>query len=153
MQQSAPEGTYGPHTTRAANTLDPRIDSDMDNRGAPPPPTTHQPPVTAGLNSTATTTAATTENTGERIARGIKGKVAQGHVRPPPPIVGSVCVLMGCVCVQGIGESLRGNIMSGVDSLVGDKEKQPRHEAIAAGGDREVLNKEFERKGGVHKGL
>lgn len=98
MQQSAPEGTYGPHTTRAANTLDPRVDSDMDNRGAPPPPTTHQPPVTAGLNSTATTTTGTTENTGERIARGIKGKVAQGHVRPPPPIVGSVCVLMGCVC-------------------------------------------------------
>lgn len=55
--------------------------------------------------------------------------------------------------MQGIGESLRGNIMSGVDSLVGDKQKQPQHEAIAAGGDREVLNKEFERKGAVHKGL
>jgi hypothetical protein len=81
MQQSAPEGTYGPHATRAANTLDPRVDSDMDNRGAAAP-TTHQAPVTAGLNSTAsTTTTGTTENTGERIARGIKGKIAQGHVR------------------------------------------------------------------------
>lgn len=96
MQQSAPEGTYGPHTTRTANTLDPRVDSDMDNRGAPPPPppTTHQPPVTAGLNSTATTTTGTTENTGERVARGIKGKIAQGHVRHLPH--SSVCM-----CVSG----------------------------------------------------
>ncbi|KAL2264898.1 hypothetical protein VTJ83DRAFT_7408 [Remersonia thermophila] len=28
---SAPEGTYGPHDSRAANTLDPRVDSDRDN--------------------------------------------------------------------------------------------------------------------------
>lgn len=29
----APEGTYGPHSSRIANALDPRVDSDMDNRG------------------------------------------------------------------------------------------------------------------------
>ncbi|KAK1830991.1 hypothetical protein QBC39DRAFT_372302 [Podospora conica] len=128
--QSAPEGTYGPHTTRTANTLDPRVDSDMDGRAAAAAPT-HQAPVAAGLNSTATT-GAPTENTGERVARGIKGKIAQGH---------------------GVTESLRGNIMSGVDSLVGDKAKQPEHEAIAAAGDREVLDKEFVRKGTLHKSL
>jgi hypothetical protein len=27
----APEGTYGPHNTRAANAADPRVDSDRDN--------------------------------------------------------------------------------------------------------------------------
>jgi hypothetical protein len=43
--------------------------------------------------------------------------------------------------------------MSGVDSLVGDTAKQPEHEAIAASGDREVLTKEFERKGTLHKSL
>jgi hypothetical protein len=50
-----------------------------------------------------------------------------------------------------VTESLRGNINSAVDSLLGDKEKLPRDEAIAAAGDREVLNKEFEKKGTVHK--
>jgi len=29
-----PDGTYGPHSSRIANKLDPRVDSDMDNRGA-----------------------------------------------------------------------------------------------------------------------
>jgi hypothetical protein len=29
-----PEGTYGPHQTRAANALDPRVDSDLDNQRA-----------------------------------------------------------------------------------------------------------------------
>jgi len=28
-----PEGTAGPHTSRAANAADPRVDSDLDNRG------------------------------------------------------------------------------------------------------------------------
>ncbi|KAK4161612.1 hypothetical protein QBC43DRAFT_323314 [Cladorrhinum sp. PSN259] len=84
------------------------------------------------LNSTAMNTTATTENTGERVARNIKGVVAQGH---------------------GLGESLRGNIMSGIDSLVGDKEKQPVHEAIARGGEREFLNKDFEKKGTMDKAL
>ncbi|KAJ8122515.1 hypothetical protein ONZ43_g1310 [Nemania bipapillata] len=32
---SAPEGTHGPHTSRVANTADPRIDSDRDHRAAP----------------------------------------------------------------------------------------------------------------------
>ena len=27
----APEGTYGPHSSRAANAMDPRVDSDMDS--------------------------------------------------------------------------------------------------------------------------
>ncbi|KAK3948088.1 hypothetical protein QBC32DRAFT_222770 [Pseudoneurospora amorphoporcata] len=30
----APTGTYGPHDSRAANTLDPRVDSDRDGRAA-----------------------------------------------------------------------------------------------------------------------
>jgi len=34
----APEGTHGPHSSRAANAADPRIDSDRDHRAAP---TTH----------------------------------------------------------------------------------------------------------------
>ncbi|KAK4443881.1 hypothetical protein QBC34DRAFT_416302 [Podospora aff. communis PSN243] len=29
----APEGTYGPHNSRMANALDPRVDSDRDGRG------------------------------------------------------------------------------------------------------------------------
>lgn len=27
---NAPEGTYGPHNSRIANALDPRVDSDLD---------------------------------------------------------------------------------------------------------------------------
>ncbi|KAK4167819.1 hypothetical protein QBC43DRAFT_361382 [Cladorrhinum sp. PSN259] len=92
------------------------------------------------LNSTATNTTATTENTGERVARNIKGVVAQGHICHQSSI-------------PGLGESLRGNIMSGIDSLVGDKQKQPEHEAIARGGEREFMNKEFERKGTMDKAL
>ncbi|KAK0611274.1 hypothetical protein B0T14DRAFT_530071 [Immersiella caudata] len=30
----APEGTYGPHSSRMANALDPRVDSDRDGRGS-----------------------------------------------------------------------------------------------------------------------
>ncbi|KAK0657997.1 hypothetical protein B0T16DRAFT_489025 [Cercophora newfieldiana] len=130
---SAPEGTFGPHTSRLANAADPRVDSDRDGRaagagvGAP----THAPTTNTGITSTAGPTPGSTgENTGERVARGIKGVVAQGH---------------------GMTESLRGNINSGIDSLVGDTEKLPRDEAIARAGDREVLNKEFEKKGTVHK--
>ncbi|KAK3390135.1 hypothetical protein B0H63DRAFT_507542 [Podospora didyma] len=134
--QNAPEGTYGPHSTRVGNTLDPRVDSDNDHRNAPTGFTQSGTPGTqkvtenvgAGVNSSATAG----ENTGERVARNIKGTIAQGH---------------------GLTESLRGNIMSGVDSLVGDKTKQPRDEAIARAGDREFLNKEFAKKGTVHKNL
>ncbi|KAK0649551.1 hypothetical protein B0T16DRAFT_410301 [Cercophora newfieldiana] len=32
-RSTAPEGTYGPHTSRVANALDPRVDSDRDGRG------------------------------------------------------------------------------------------------------------------------
>lgn len=28
--QTIPEGTYGPHNSRVANALDPRVDSDLD---------------------------------------------------------------------------------------------------------------------------
>ncbi|KAK9782774.1 putative Cell surface protein [Seiridium cardinale] len=31
----APEGVHGPHGSRAANAVDPRVDSDRDHRGAP----------------------------------------------------------------------------------------------------------------------
>ncbi|KAF7538956.1 hypothetical protein G7054_g2489 [Neopestalotiopsis clavispora] len=34
----APQGTHGPHSSRAANTADPRVDSDRDHRANP---TTH----------------------------------------------------------------------------------------------------------------
>ncbi|KAK0631328.1 hypothetical protein B0T14DRAFT_501508 [Immersiella caudata] len=93
---------------------------------------THTSTTNTGITSTAGPTPGSTggENTGERVARGIKGIVAQGH---------------------GITESLRGNINSGIDTLVGDTEKLPRDEAVARAGDREVLNKEFEKKGTVHK--
>ena len=139
--QNAPEGTYGPHSTRVGNTLAPRLDSDNDHRAAAPttsyPQTSNTQGRLGGMTDSASTnlntgTTASTENTGERIARNIKGTIAQGH---------------------GLTESLRGNIMSGVDSLVGDKEKQPRDEAIARAGDREFMNKEFEKKGTIHKNL
>jgi len=32
-QRSAPEGTYGPHSSRMGNAMDPRVDSDMDSHG------------------------------------------------------------------------------------------------------------------------
>jgi hypothetical protein len=32
--QNVSEGTYGPHTSRVANAMDPRVDSDRDNRAA-----------------------------------------------------------------------------------------------------------------------
>jgi hypothetical protein len=32
---SVPEGTHGPHSGRVANAVDPRVDSDVDNRAAP----------------------------------------------------------------------------------------------------------------------
>jgi hypothetical protein len=35
-----PEGTYGPHSSRIANALDPRVDSDRDHRGHPAAGTT-----------------------------------------------------------------------------------------------------------------
>jgi len=44
-------------------------------------------------------------------------------------------------------ESLRGNI----NSLVGDMERLPRDEVIARAKDREILTKELEKKGTVHK--
>lgn len=31
----APQGTHGPHSSKVANTADPRVDSDRDHRGAP----------------------------------------------------------------------------------------------------------------------
>lgn len=31
IQSGVPEGTFGPHSTRAANVADPRVDSDLDN--------------------------------------------------------------------------------------------------------------------------
>jgi hypothetical protein len=30
---NVPEGTYGPHSSRVGNTVDPRVDSDLDNTG------------------------------------------------------------------------------------------------------------------------
>jgi hypothetical protein len=86
---SAPEGTYGPHTTRLANAADPRVDSDRDGRAAGAP--THAPTANTGITRTAgpntnmnTGSTGTGENTGERVARGIKGVVAQGHVCQHP---------------------------------------------------------------------
>lgn len=146
-----PEGTHGPHSSRVANAVDPRVDSDRDHRGAPGAAapgvgstgygtsTTTAGTGTGfagahGTHTTDTSTAGVTarENTGERAARGIKGVFAQGH---------------------GIGESLRGNINSAIDSLTGDKAKQAHDEEVARGGFREVANKEFEKKGTTDKAL
>lgn len=54
---------------------------------------------------------------------------------------------------QGLGESLRGNINSAIDSLTGDKTKQAHDEEVARGGYREFANKEFEKKGTMDKAL
>jgi hypothetical protein len=90
-----PEGVHGPHTSRLANAADPRIDSDRDHRGAAPgatSTTSYAPGNTMGNTGTThsthppSTTAATgPENTGERVARTVKGVFAQGHVGPSPP--------------------------------------------------------------------
>lgn len=100
-----PEGTHGPHNSRVANAVDPRVDSDRDHRGAPMQATgpafggastgyntetTHaahnsQLPGSYDSTGTATTGQAGTENTGERVARNIKGIFAQGHVGVPRP--------------------------------------------------------------------
>lgn len=45
-----PEGTHGPHSSRAANAADPRIDSDRDGRANPATTSTHAG--TSGLGST-----------------------------------------------------------------------------------------------------
>ncbi|KAK3323280.1 hypothetical protein B0T19DRAFT_442781 [Cercophora scortea] len=161
---NAPEGTRGPRSGRLADAADPRVDSDKDNRDAPfqaagatgpyGAPAPAQPevadgphlnhlldqadisralrrrPATGGMHGGMAAAAAAAEppheNTGERVARGIKGPVAQGH---------------------GIGESLRGNINSAIDSLAGDKVKLAHHEEVARGGFREVQNKQFEKTG------
>ncbi|KAK3688736.1 hypothetical protein B0T22DRAFT_460154 [Podospora appendiculata] len=164
VPQNAPEGTYGPHSSRLANAADPRVDSDRDNRGASVQTAsiigTHNAaapahneatygtqtnhlanqadvdlargrrPATGGAHggnaAAAAAAEAAHENTGERVARGIKGAFAQGH---------------------GIGESLRGNINSAIDSLTGDKVKLAHDQEVARGGFREVQNKQFEKAG------
>lgn len=106
-----PEGTHGPHSSRVANAVDPRVDSDRDHRGAPGAGvgsagygTSANTGTTAGTgvvgatttgHGTHTTTGATagTENTGERAARNIKGVFAQGHVCPFLPSFHSCCFL------------------------------------------------------------
>lgn len=35
QQSKIPEGTFGPHKTRLANALDPRVDSDLDSAANP----------------------------------------------------------------------------------------------------------------------
>lgn len=152
-----PEGTHGPHTSRAANAMDPRVDSDADHRAAGTGVGSHvsgagyAPGVTPGTAGThqgvsgepghlqggpaahvpgGTGTAvggagAGAGNTGERVAHGIKGLFAQGH---------------------GVGESLRGNINSAIDSFTGDTAKQAQDEETARRGFREVQGKQFERK-------
>lgn len=58
-----PEGTHGPHSSRVANTLDPRVDSDRDNRAlggnSHTTGTTHSAIPGAGHSSTGHTTGLT----------------------------------------------------------------------------------------------
>lgn len=87
-----PEGTHGPHSSKLANAVDPTVDSDRDHRGAPVSTglgsntgtthTTHhtQLPASHSTAGTGTTAQTGTGNTGERVAKGIKGVFAQGHV-------------------------------------------------------------------------
>jgi len=85
--QNPPEGTFGPHSTRLANAADPRVDSDRDGRAASAHSSTAAPTHTATTGTGLTSTAGPTgENTGERVARNIKGVVAQGHVRHWEPV-------------------------------------------------------------------
>jgi hypothetical protein len=88
-----PEGTHGPHSSRMANAVDPRVDSDVDHRSAPQTGATSTGYGTSGAatgtgisthTAPGTTAANTTgNNTGERVAQGIKGAFAQGHVGYP----------------------------------------------------------------------
>jgi hypothetical protein len=89
-----PEGTHGPHASRTANALDPRVDSDADHRNAPQTgagattgsygAASHTTTGNTGISThtAPSTTAANTTggNTGGRIAEQIKGVFAQGHV-------------------------------------------------------------------------
>ena len=89
-----PTGTHGPHSSRIANAVDPRVDSDADHRRAPGgttttdaastgygAPGTHTTDThTAGTGMANTSTGTGRENTGERAVKGVKGALAQGHV-------------------------------------------------------------------------
>jgi len=63
--RNVPEGTYGPHSSRVANAMDPRVDSDRDRHLGPG--ATHAPGVAMGGRTTAAApgvAAGTTTTTG-----------------------------------------------------------------------------------------
>jgi hypothetical protein len=67
---SEPEGANGPHSSRAANAADPRIDSDRDNRAAG---------VVGGAHSNTTHTTGTTGTTGTNYTHGSGQTTAGPH--------------------------------------------------------------------------
>lgn len=95
----------------------------------PPPPKREVHPIPPAV-ATGTTTSdpvsrpadGGSHHTGPSLVQKAKGLVAQGH---------------------GLGESLRGNINSGIDAAFNDKEGMKRDEAIAGKGKKEVLDAEF----------
>lgn len=82
---SAPEGTHGPHHSRLANVLDPRVDSDADNRGS----------AGAGWNATAAGTGAAGAPTGgqgphrSRLANRLDPTVDSSGAMAPGPAAGT----------------------------------------------------------------
>ncbi|GAB7347425.1 hypothetical protein MBLNU459_g4346t1 [Dothideomycetes sp. NU459] len=79
---------------------------------------------TAPTTSTTSTTGGS--NAGQAAGEGVKGIFAKGH---------------------GIGEALRGNINSAIDSFTGDKAAEAKNAEIAKGGEREFSSGNFERRG------
>ncbi|KAK4039187.1 hypothetical protein C8A01DRAFT_36874 [Parachaetomium inaequale] len=76
----APEGTYGPHTSRMANALDPRVDSDRDRHVGPG--ATHAPGAVMGGHGAMGTTSTATAGGGGGVG-GAGAGVAAPHTAGP----------------------------------------------------------------------
>ncbi|KAM0330617.1 hypothetical protein ACHAQA_003566 [Verticillium albo-atrum] len=168
-----PAGTHGPHASRVGNAADPRVDSDRDGRAAPNASvpaagyagqaggythgttagTTHGTTGITHGGTTAGTTHGTTTGVPVGAATGTHNThttVDDGHRKKGGVVEGIKGVFAQC---HGMGESVRGHFNAGVDGLLGDKEGQRKDAAVAAGGEREFANKEFEHRGTLDKSL
>ncbi|KAH7347240.1 hypothetical protein B0T11DRAFT_140539 [Plectosphaerella cucumerina] len=158
-----PAGTHGPHHSAVGNAMDPRVDSDRDGRALGRDAVNNPgAPGTAGVSTAGYHGAGVgaTSTTGTaRTATGPGGatSTSQSH-NPVQPHSGSGGGLVESVKgriaqVHGIGESTRGHFNSTVNGLMHDKEGQRKDAAVAAGGEREFANKDFERHGTMDKAL
>lgn len=161
---NAPEGTYGPHSSRLANAADPRVDSDHDHRAAPlaaPVTGAHASgvPPAAGAPSAGYGTSGVTEGSyvagGTPTAATAHGPVTGTGHSAAPVAVGSGAQRHGVgrdikgafAKGHGLGEIIRGEFNSAIDTLTGDKVGQAKNEEVARKGYREFETRRFEKKG------